>query len=137
MRVRQVATLENAGSGNIAFLANERYLQQLKTTRAAAVIVSEAARAATTLPRIVCANPYAYFARVSALLNPPAPARAGIHRTAVVGTGRRRVGGGAEVGPYAVIETGASIGARQRDRRRLLHRGGRRRSAPGRGCIPT
>lgn len=110
VRVRQVATLENAGPGHIAFLANERYLQQLETTRASAVIVNEAARSATKLPRIVCSNPYAYFARVSAFLNPPAPARAVIHRTAIVGKGAvvRR---GAEIGPYVVIGKGASIGA--------------------------
>jgi hypothetical protein len=70
-RVRHVASLENAPADAIAFVASERYLQQLKSTRAAAVIVNEAVSGATTLPRIVCENPYAYFAHVSALLNPP------------------------------------------------------------------
>jgi UDP-3-O-[3-hydroxymyristoyl] glucosamine N-acyltransferase len=110
VRLRQVATLENAGSGTIAFFANERYLRQLKTTRAGAVIVNEAAREATPLPRIVCANPYAYFARVSALFNPPSAARAGVHRTALVGKSVA-LARGVEIGPYAVIGTGARIGA--------------------------
>lgn len=110
-RVRQVATLENAAGGTIAFLANERYLQHLKSTRAAAVIVSEAASGATTLPRIVCENPYAYFARVSALLNPPAPAKAGVHRTAVVDRSAT-LAAGVAVGPHAVICPRATLGAR-------------------------
>jgi UDP-3-O-[3-hydroxymyristoyl] glucosamine N-acyltransferase len=110
VRVHQVATLENAASGCIAFFANQRYLPQLKTTRASAVIVSEAARGATALPRIICSNPYAYFARVSALLNPAAPATAGIHRTAVVEKSAV-VETGVEIGPHAVVGGNAIIRA--------------------------
>ena len=58
IEVRQVATLQNATAGSIAFLANERYLPQLKTTRAGAVILGESVRDATRLPRIICGNPY-------------------------------------------------------------------------------
>ena len=109
-RVHRVATLENAPAGAIAFLANERYLPQLKSTRAAAVIVSEAASGATTLPRIVCDNPYAYFARVSVLLNPPTPARTGVHRTAVVDRSAA-LAAGVSVGPHAVIGPRVKVGA--------------------------
>ena len=107
--VRGVATLENAGPDRIAFLANARYLPQLKATRAGAVILGEPARAATRLPRIVCANPYAYFARVSALFHPEPAPRPGAHATAVI-DGSARVAADAQVGPCAVIESGAYIG---------------------------
>ena len=110
VRVRQVGTLESAGADAIAFLANERYLRQLQTTRAGAVILGDSARDATALPRLVCANPYACFARVSALFNPPLAVRAGIHRSAVVGKAAV-VGRGVEIGPHAVIGAGARIGA--------------------------
>ncbi|HKA46201.1 MAG TPA: UDP-3-O-(3-hydroxymyristoyl)glucosamine N-acyltransferase [Burkholderiales bacterium] len=110
VRVHQVGSLENAGPGTIAFLGSERFLQQLRTTQAAAVIVNEAARDATTLPRIVCENPYAYFARVSALLNPAAPARAGRHPTAVVGKSAV-LAPGVEIGAHAVIGEKAVVGA--------------------------
>ena len=109
-RVRRVATLESASAGDIAFLANERYLPQLKTTRATAVILGKATRGATALPRIVCANPYAYFARVSGFLNPPAPARAGVHRTATVDKSAT-LGRGVEIGPRAVVAARANVGA--------------------------
>ena len=109
-RVHRVATLENASVGTIAFLANDRYLQQLKATRATAVIVDETASRATALPRIVCENPYAYFARVSALLNPAAPAKAGVHRTAVVDRSAA-LAAGVSVGPHAVIGPRAKVGA--------------------------
>jgi UDP-3-O-[3-hydroxymyristoyl] glucosamine N-acyltransferase len=107
--VRGVATLESAGPDRIAFLANARYLPQLKATRAGAVIVGEAERAATRLPRIVCANPYAYFARVSALFNPQPAPQPGAHATAVIDAAAR-VAADAEIGPCAVIERGADIG---------------------------
>jgi UDP-3-O-[3-hydroxymyristoyl] glucosamine N-acyltransferase len=109
VRVRKVATLENAGPETISFLANPRYLAQLRSTRASAVIVGESGRGATRLPRIVCSNPLAYFARVSALLNPPPAARAGVHATAVVDASAQ-VAGDAEIGPCAVLGRRAVIG---------------------------
>lgn len=109
VQVRQVATLEAATPDAIAFLANERYLPQLKTTRAAAVIVGESARAATRLPRIVCANPYAYFARVSRLFNPERQPRPGTHVTAVVDESAV-IAGDVEIGPCVVIGSSARIG---------------------------
>jgi UDP-3-O-[3-hydroxymyristoyl] glucosamine N-acyltransferase len=110
VQVSRVATLENATPDAIAFLANERYLSKLGTTRAAAVIVGEPARDATTLPRIVCANPYAYFARVSALFNPPRAIRPGVHPSAVLAP-TAWVSPDAEIGPCAVIGARARIGA--------------------------
>jgi len=108
--VSQVATLETAAPGAIAFLANDRFLSQLKATRAEAVIVGKAARDATRLPRIVCSNPYAYFARVSGLFNPARVATPGIHASAVVDPSAT-VASDAEIGPCAVIGRDARIGA--------------------------
>src|SRR5687767_11930423 len=108
-RVSRVATLENAGPDAIAFLANLRYLRQMETTRAGAVIVAPGARDATNAPRIVCANPYAYFARVSALINPARAVVPGVHATAVVHASAS-VHPAAEVGPYAVIGRDAHVG---------------------------
>ena len=108
--VRQVATLEKATPDTIAFLANERYLGQLKATRAGAVIIGAQLREPLDMPRIIAANPYAYFARVSALFNPVPANMAGIHPAAVVHP-RARLGAGVRVGPGAVIEEGVTIGA--------------------------
>ena len=48
--VRQVATLEEAGPGEISFLANPKYRGQLATTRAGAVILGERDRDAAAIP---------------------------------------------------------------------------------------
>jgi UDP-3-O-[3-hydroxymyristoyl] glucosamine N-acyltransferase len=82
--VSQVASLASAGAGQIAFLANPKFRQQLVGTKAAALIVSPQFAADTTLPRIVHRNAYAYYARVVALLNPSALRPAGVHGSAVV-----------------------------------------------------
>jgi UDP-3-O-[3-hydroxymyristoyl] glucosamine N-acyltransferase len=110
-RVSQVAALDNAGPETIAFLANERYQQQLASTRAAAIIMGTALRDATDRPRIICSNPYAYFARVSGLLNPVRSARPGRHASAVIHASAT-IAEDAEVGPLAVIGRNARIGAR-------------------------
>ncbi len=110
VRVSQVATLESAQAGQIAFMVNSKYRAQLAATRAAAVILGERDAEATALPRIVCANPYAYFARVSTLLNPVPEFLPGIHPGAAVGEGAR-VDATAHVGPHVTIGAGAVIGA--------------------------
>jgi UDP-3-O-[3-hydroxymyristoyl] glucosamine N-acyltransferase len=108
--VRQVATLENAMAGTLTFVTGARYLHHLKGTQAAAVLVGAAMRDATALPRIVCADPYAYFARVSALLNPARAPVAGTHATAVV-HGSADIAADTEIGPLVVIGGGVRIGA--------------------------
>jgi UDP-3-O-[3-hydroxymyristoyl] glucosamine N-acyltransferase len=110
INVRQVATLETATLDTITFLANERYLVQLKATRAGAVIVGPPLRGTLDMPHIIAANPYAYFARVSALFNPLPASVPGFHPTAVIDPGAR-FGADVHVGPHAVIGAGAEIGS--------------------------
>ena len=109
IEIRQIAALDNAGAGDITFVAQRRYLPRLAATAASAVILAPDAREATALPRILIANPYAGYARVAALLNPPPPPRAGIHPTAQVDAAAS-VAASAEIGPGAVIEAEAHIG---------------------------
>jgi UDP-3-O-[3-hydroxymyristoyl] glucosamine N-acyltransferase len=119
--ISQVATLESAGPLQISFLAHPKYRKQLAATGAAAVILDQADSTLTELPRIVCDNPYLYFAQVSALLNPPQPVKPGVHKTAVVERGTRipasasvgagaYIGRGVKLGRSAVIGPGSHIG---------------------------
>jgi UDP-3-O-[3-hydroxymyristoyl] glucosamine N-acyltransferase len=112
VRVTQIAPLDTAKPEHLSFFVHGKYRRQLQTTAAAAVIVGEAERDATSLPRIVSANPYAYFARASALLNPTAPGMpAGVHASAVV-DGSAIVAGTARVGSHVWIGRNARIGER-------------------------
>ena len=105
--VSQVATLASAGSGQIAFLANPKYRPQLQSTGASAVIVPPKFAGDTALPKIVHPNSYAYYARVAALLNPPAARPAGIHPSAVV---HGAVPATASIGENVVIGENVTIG---------------------------
>jgi UDP-3-O-[3-hydroxymyristoyl] glucosamine N-acyltransferase len=110
VRITQIATLEHARSDQISFLTNSKYRAQLADTKAGAVILSETDADATGLPRIVSDNAYAYFAKVSSLLNPLPEARPGIHPSAVIGAGAK-IDATASIAATAVVGEGASIGA--------------------------
>jgi UDP-3-O-[3-hydroxymyristoyl] glucosamine N-acyltransferase len=109
LHVEQVATLESATATQISFFTNKRYRVQLEATAAGAVIVPPEAADWTSIPRIVCDNPYAYFARLSALFNPPEHPASGIHPAAVVHA-TAQVAASASVGPLAVVAADAVIG---------------------------
>lgn len=82
--VSRMASLSGARSGDLSFLASSKYRALLATTQASAVVVGLADINATAMPRIVTENPYAYFARVSSLLNPEGVVDPGVHQSAVV-----------------------------------------------------
>ncbi|MDR1708634.1 MAG: UDP-3-O-(3-hydroxymyristoyl)glucosamine N-acyltransferase [Candidatus Accumulibacter sp.] len=105
--VVQVAALASAGPGQIAFLASAKYRRQLQSTRASAVIVPPEFAHETALPRIVHPNPYAYYARVVALLNPPEQRPVGIHPSAVA---HSPVPPSARVGEHVTIGENVTLG---------------------------
>jgi UDP-3-O-[3-hydroxymyristoyl] glucosamine N-acyltransferase len=106
--IRRVASLVNARAGDVSFFSHRRYREELTATRASAVIVPASDRDATDLPRIVCADPYLFFARVARLYDDVQSAPAGIHSSAVVMPGAR-VAAEASLGPLCVVEEDADI----------------------------
>jgi UDP-3-O-[3-hydroxymyristoyl] glucosamine N-acyltransferase len=109
--VRRVAPLHSAGPGDLSFLAQAKYRAQLRETRAAAVVLRHEERDATGLPRILCDDPYLYFARVAQLFAPAEPVSAGVHPSAVVEAGAS-VPASAAVGPGAYVGPRARLGER-------------------------
>ena len=117
--VRRVATLEQAGDGDLAFLANPKYQSRLADCRASAVILAPAARELTERPRIVTPDPYIYFARVAQLFHPPESFAPGVDpgaslaspvpATATVGAGAS-IDADVELGDHVVIGPGCRIG---------------------------
>lgn len=107
--VKRIAAVESATPDSITFIVNERYAAQLGECRAAAVILRESMRSVTERPRVVCSNPYAYFARVSALFNPAPAARPGRHPTAAIDPSAV-IAPDAEIGPFVVAGRNVRIG---------------------------
>ena len=111
--ILRIAPLEVAGPGDLSFLSNPRYQQQLAASRAACVIVAPAMRE-VALERgacIVADNPYVFFARVTQLWRQhhQGAVPTGIHPSAVVDPGAQ-VDPSAWIGPLCVVERGAVIG---------------------------
>jgi UDP-3-O-[3-hydroxymyristoyl] glucosamine N-acyltransferase len=108
--ITAVATLQNAGAGDISFLSNPGYKKYLGKTQASAVILSPENSADCPTAVITSKNPYVSYARAAALINPPAPPRQGIHPAAVIAEDCS-VDASAWVGPHCIIESSVVIGA--------------------------
>jgi UDP-3-O-[3-hydroxymyristoyl] glucosamine N-acyltransferase len=106
-----VGTLASAGPRQLTFFANSRLLPDLRSTRAAAVVVQAADAVHVPGATLINANPYATYARMAALLYPQPAAAAGVHDSAVIDSSAR-ISPSAEIGPYAVIGERAIIGDR-------------------------
>jgi UDP-3-O-[3-hydroxymyristoyl] glucosamine N-acyltransferase len=102
VEVSRVASVANAEAGHITFITDSKYRKSLSDTKASAVILAEENRAFSDLPRIVTDNPYAYFAKVSALLNPQINAVFGLHTSSIIGA-ESKISATCAVGPKVVI----------------------------------
>ncbi len=110
IEIERVAAIEQAGPGDITFLANPKYAGQVATSKASAIIVGG------DVPSAPCAllrsdNPYLTFGRATGLLNPAPRPRPGIHQSADVAADAT-IEADVYVGPFAVIASGARVGAR-------------------------
>jgi UDP-3-O-[3-hydroxymyristoyl] glucosamine N-acyltransferase len=114
-RVGSLAPLDQAGPDQLAFLANPKYLSQVETTRAGAVLISanDLTRLTTREGRnfIVTPNPYAYFARVAqTFIDLAMPKTApGVHPSATIDPSAQ-IAATAVIGPHVTVEAGAVIG---------------------------
>ncbi len=108
IEITGVAGIEEAGSGQLTFVANPKYAAAARTTKASAVIVAE------DFPDIPAAmlrakNPYLTFARALELFYQPPRYAPGVHPTAVIHASAR-IGDNAHIGPYVVIDEDVQIG---------------------------
>ncbi|WP_345810803.1 UDP-3-O-(3-hydroxymyristoyl)glucosamine N-acyltransferase [Paraburkholderia sp. PREW-6R] len=114
-RVGGLAPLDQAGPEQLAFLANPKYLSQVETTRAGAVLINadDLARLASRENRnfIVTPNPYAYFARVAQTFIDMAAPKAvpGVHPSATIDPSAQ-IAASAVIGPRVMVEAGAVVG---------------------------
>lgn len=120
--IERVASIEDAGPGDIAFVANPRYRRFLASCKASAVIVADEPAGGAALNLLRVDDPHRAFARIHGLFNPP-PAHdaaisplAAIDSTAAIGTEvavypHCYVGRNARVGERTVLMSGVTIGA--------------------------
>ncbi len=109
-----IGTLANAQQGQLAFLANSKYTQQLHQTNASVVVLREADADACPCACLISKDPYTSFARISALFDSDEALDVGIHATAVIHSTAivspsARIGAFVVVGEHAVIADHARI----------------------------
>jgi UDP-3-O-[3-hydroxymyristoyl] glucosamine N-acyltransferase len=100
--------IEQAGPGELSFVANPKYGALARSTKASAVIVAE------DFPAIPAAmlrakDPYLSFAHALELFHQPQRYGPGVHPTAVVHP-TAKIGRDAHLGPYVVIGENVEIG---------------------------
>ncbi len=110
--LKSVASLKNAGEGDISFLANKKYAAQLQKTNASVVLVGEDCGDKPKDGRafIACKNPNTSFSKAIDFFAPPPikfpPAidpKASVAKSA-------KIGKDVHIGPCAVIDEEAEIG---------------------------
>jgi UDP-3-O-[3-hydroxymyristoyl] glucosamine N-acyltransferase len=124
--IYRVGSLALSQVGAITFFNDSKYKSQLSSTAASAVIIRPEHADLTDLPKIITDNPYAYFAKVSTLLNPVFIAIKGVHSSAVIDASTAipancsvganttiganvKLGGNVSIGAGCVIERNVSI----------------------------
>ncbi|MBZ5657007.1 MAG: UDP-3-O-(3-hydroxymyristoyl)glucosamine N-acyltransferase [Acidobacteriia bacterium] len=103
-----VAGIEYAGPGQITFVANVKYTNAARTTKASAVIVAESFPALST-GMLRSKNPYLAWAKAVGLFYQGPSYAPGVHPTAAIHP-TARIGKNAHVGPYVVVDQDAEIG---------------------------
>ena len=108
LEITGVAGIREAGPGQLTFVANPKYAGHARTTKASAVIVVDEF---PTIPAALLRskNPYLAFARAIALFCQPLRYEPGVHPTAVLHPSAR-IGEGAHIGPYVVVDQDVEIG---------------------------
>jgi UDP-3-O-[3-hydroxymyristoyl] glucosamine N-acyltransferase len=110
IEIVRVAGIQDAGPGDLTFVANPKYLSQLSTTRASAVLL----RDDTAQPSVAVlrtADPYLAFARAVGLFAPAWKPQPGVHAMAAVARDAT-LGADVSIGAFVAIGEGATVGDR-------------------------
>jgi UDP-3-O-[3-hydroxymyristoyl] glucosamine N-acyltransferase len=103
--IHGVATLAQAGPGQLSFLANPRYRVQLADSQASIVVLRADDAEAAPGTALIAKDPYTTFAKISALFDVPPAREVGIHPMSSIDPS-------ASISPTAHIGAFVSIGAR-------------------------
>ena len=110
LEITGVAGIEDAGPGQLTFLANQKYAGFARTTKASAILVTPDF-AELGIATLRTPNPYYAFARAVGIFYQPPIYAPGIHPTAVVDPSAR-IGGNSHIGAYVVVGAGVVFGDR-------------------------
>ena len=108
--VTGVASIEDAGQGDVTFISNPKYVRLSHKTKAAAIVAKSRVEGASA-SYLLSENPYFAFACLVELFHPPVRPPAGVSPDARILPGAR-LGKDVSVASFAVVQEGATIGDR-------------------------
>ena len=82
--IENVADINHAKTGQLAFVYNPKYLDDIKASKASAIIIKEEWLESCNKAALISDNPRLAFAKAAALLNPVTISEAGVAETAVI-----------------------------------------------------
>ena len=107
--IDNVADIDSAEQGQLAFIYNPKYLSKIKTSNASAIITREEWLDECSVPVLIAENPRLAFVKATRLLNPERKNDSGISKSAVIADDVQ-VSETAYIGENVVISSGARIG---------------------------
>jgi UDP-3-O-[3-hydroxymyristoyl] glucosamine N-acyltransferase len=115
-RVSRVASIKHASGSDITFINDSKYLKDLEVSGASAFVAKHEHIAFITKPVIMVDNPYAYFAKLSALLNSSLIPAVGVASSAVIASSSTipdtcSIGHGVVIGENVILGAHVVIGA--------------------------
>jgi UDP-3-O-[3-hydroxymyristoyl] glucosamine N-acyltransferase len=117
LEIQHLGKIEEAGQGDITFLANPKYAKFVETTQASALLVSKAAVSnlninsrKSPLTLVVVPDSYRSFLQLIDVFYPPvAPLQKGIHQTSIIPASVKK-GNNIAIGAHVVIGERCMLG---------------------------
>ncbi len=107
--IENVADINHAEKGQLVFVYNPKYLDDIKSSNASAIIIKEEWLENCQKPALVSDNPRLAFAKAATLLNPVNVVASGVAISAVIAADVV-VPDSVSIGHNVVIESGVSLG---------------------------
>jgi UDP-3-O-[3-hydroxymyristoyl] glucosamine N-acyltransferase len=114
LEITGAAGLDDAGAGDVTFLANPRYTPRVNTTQASAIYLSEDAQIDREIPVLRARDPYLAYTRALRLFHPEPQFTPFVHETAVIDPSATVaenvwIGAGVVIGPASRIAAGVRL----------------------------
>lgn len=104
-----LGTLSGAGPGQLSFLSNKKYLDQIDASNASAIILEESFVDRCKTNALVSSQPYVSFALASSLFASQSSVDTGVHESAVIADDVS-LPDDVSIGPNVVVEAGVQLG---------------------------
>ncbi len=109
LEISGIASLENAQNGEISFLENIKFLEQVRKTNASCIIVPKDFKEIINQSFIKVENPKLAFAKVAEILYPTKKRQAEIHKSAIIAE-NAIIGNDVFIGAFCCVGENSEIG---------------------------